>query len=186
MAKAAKLHQQALAANRGFWRAQPLAPPPSVYALSSVQTHRMHTTLRHCRTGTSVVISLRPYTHPLPPTCVRNPRLYVRREVLVRTNISFRDLSDKFLEMDDAEGRAYRSYKDSRAKFPKSVRIGKAFAAFLDEVMNKPLAARKLLLDVAKMDDDEGNGAEAEGGIGDGQARTALHLAERAAAGVTA
>lgn len=68
--------------------------------------------------------------------------------------------------MDDAESRAYRSYQETYVKFPKSVRILKSYAAFLDDVMNKPLMARKLLLDAEKI---ERSGEDDAGGAGDGE-----------------
>lgn len=86
-------------------------------------------------------------------------------ELLVRTNISFADLSKKFYEMDEREKRADECYRLVLGKFPKSVKLLKAYSAFLDEVRNDMLGSKKLLLDAEKVEsggDGDESGEEGE------------------------
>lgn len=84
-------------------------------------------------------------------------------ELLVRTNISFADLSVKFFEMDEREKRADECYRLVLGKFPKSVKLMKAYASFLDEVRNDMLGSRKLLLDAEKIEGGEDEDADDDG-----------------------
>lgn len=88
-------------------------------------------------------------------------------ELLVRTTISFADLSKKFYEMDEREKRADECYRVVIGKFPKSVKLLKAYSSFLDEVRNDMLGSKKYQLDAEKIESGGGDGDDGEAGDGE-------------------
>lgn len=86
--------------------------------------------------------------------------------LLVHSEIRFRSLSDAFLSMDDTEARATRAYRAVLARYPRSVKILRAYGSFLEEVRDDPWGAKKHYDEAQKLDEASAEAAEEEGAEG--------------------
>lgn len=73
--------------------------------------------------------------------------------LLVSPTILFASLSAAFKQMDETEALADSTYRSVLKKYPKSVKLLRAYAAFLEEVRNNPWAARKYREDADKLEE---------------------------------
>ena len=60
--------------------------------------------------------------------------------LLIHSEISFRELSVAFDSMDKTEAKADRTYRSVMERYPKSVKLLRSYAGFLEEVRRRPLA----------------------------------------------
>ena len=89
--------------------------------------------------------------------------------LLIRSDVSFLDLAATFESMDKTEARADRAYRAVMERYPKSVRLLRAYAGFLEEVRNNPWGARKYHEEADKLEeaaaDGQGDGDGEDGGM---------------------
>ena len=98
---------------------------------------------------------------PMPAALTPAPRR--SGETQVNPEISFRALSAAFEAMDSTEAQADRTYRTVLERYPKSAKLLRAYAGFLEEVRNNPWAARKYLEDADKVEAAMAEAGDEEG-----------------------
>lgn len=83
--------------------------------------------------------------------------------LLVKTETSFSSLSEAFRFMDKAELKADRGYRGVIERYPKSTKVLRAYANFLEEVRNNPWSAKRYYDEAQKLEDAAEDDAANEG-----------------------
>ncbi|KAK9807619.1 hypothetical protein WJX72_004477 [[Myrmecia] bisecta] len=74
-------------------------------------------------------------------------------QLLTHHHVSFNRLESAFKTIEASEKRAYQTYQDVLERYPKSIKLLRSYARFLEEVKNDPHAAQRVNREADKQED---------------------------------